>query len=101
MCVCRYDTVPYKVVVQLSGDVNYGGRITDDWDRRTMNTLLAEYVCPGAMEDGYHFSADPMYKQAPVGKHADYMEYIKQWPISPHPEAFGLHENADITCAQV
>ena len=96
----KYDFVPYKVIVELTGDVNYGGRITDDWDRRCMNTLLKEYVCPGAIEDNYQFSADPNYLQPPLGNHASYMEYIKLWPIQPHPEAFGLHENADITCAQ-
>jgi len=25
------------------------------------------------------------------------MEYIRQWPLVPAPEVFGLHENADIT----
>ena len=96
----KYDTVPYKVIVELSGDVNYGGRITDDWDRRCMNTLLEEYVCPAAMEPGYHYSADDLYVQPPVGTHAEYLDVLKKWPIKPHPEAFGLHENADITCAQ-
>jgi len=96
----KYDEVPYKVIVQLSGDVNYGGRITDDWDRRTMNTLLAEYVCPEAMSDGYMFSADENYKQPTMGSHKDYLAAVQKWPIQPHPEAFGLHENADITCAQ-
>ena len=96
----KYDFVPYKVIIELTGDVNYGGRITDDWDRRCMNTLLKEYVCPKGMEDNHQFSADPNYLQPPLGKHEDYMNVVKNWPIQPHPEAFGLHENADITCAQ-
>eukprot|EP00286_Rhodomonas_abbreviata_P007918 CAMPEP_0181334474 /NCGR_PEP_ID=MMETSP1101-20121128/26284_1 /TAXON_ID=46948 /ORGANISM="Rhodomonas abbreviata, Strain Caron Lab Isolate" /LENGTH=438 /DNA_ID=CAMNT_0023444463 /DNA_START=101 /DNA_END=1417 /DNA_ORIENTATION=- len=96
----KYETVPFKVIVQLSGDVNYGGRITDDWDRRTMNTLLVEYVCEEAMEDNYQFSADASYLNPPACKHSEYMEVLKTWPLQPHPEAFGLHENADITCAQ-
>jgi dynein heavy chain, axonemal len=96
----KYDFVPYKVIVELTGDVNYGGRITDDWDRRCMNTLLKEYVCLKAMEDNHQFSADPNYLQPPIGKHESYLECVKQWPYQPHPEAFGLHENADITCAQ-
>mmetsp|Transcript_4897 Transcript_4897/g.10850 ORF Transcript_4897/g.10850 Transcript_4897/m.10850 type:complete len:528 (+) Transcript_4897:5425-7008(+) len=96
----KYEVVPYKVVVQLSGDVNYGGRITDDWDRRTMNTLLAEYVCPEALNEGYQFSKDQNYRQLGEGKYSDFMDALKTWPVQPHPEAFGLHENADITCAQ-
>ena len=30
----------------------------------------------------------------------DYLDYISQLPISPSPEIFGLHDNADITCDQ-
>ena len=30
---------------------------------------------------------------------AQTMEYIRKWPLVPKPEVFGLHENADITCA--
>jgi len=65
-----------------------------------MNTLLVDYVCPKALEDNYQYSSDSNYLNPPAGKYNDYLEYLKTWPIQPHPEAFGLHENADITCAQ-
>jgi dynein heavy chain len=38
--------------------------------------------------------------QPPLGEHKDYLACVAEWPIQAHPEAFGLHENADITCAQ-
>jgi len=31
------------------------------------------------------------------GDYQSYMDYIRSLPIIPHPEVFGLHENADIT----
>lgn len=38
-----FDFVPLQYLV---GNVNYGGRITDDWDRRCLENLLALYVSP-------------------------------------------------------
>ena len=54
------------------------------------------------LEEGYPLSRDPggHYVQPPLGEHKNYVEAIAAWPIQAHPEAFGLHENADITCAQ-
>jgi dynein heavy chain len=43
-------------------------------------------------------SAFPGLYCAPAeGDCASYIAYLETLPIIPHPEAFGLHENADIT----
>merc|ERR1719502_1270229 len=38
--LAKYDEVPYAVLVNLIGHINYGGRITDDWDRRCVLVML-------------------------------------------------------------
>jgi dynein heavy chain, axonemal len=30
----------------------------------------------------------------------DFVDMLRQYPIAPKPEIFGLHDNADITCDQ-
>ena len=96
----KYDEVPYKVIAFLSGQINYGGRVTDDWDRRTLMTILELYVTPSVLQEGYHFSSSGLYQTIPPTEHSGYLEHVQGWPINSEPEAFGLHENADITYAR-
>jgi len=48
------------------------------------------------MEVGFTFSDSGLYKIIPDGSKEDYIAYISSLPLNPHPEAFGLHENAEI-----
>ncbi|CCW59976.1 unnamed protein product [Phytomonas sp. EM1] len=100
MFLDKYDDLPYKVIRELSGNIHYGGRVTDNWDRRTLNTLLEHFVTPDLIQDGYQFSPLPYYQSIAVTNQKGYIEYVASWPINTHPEVFGLHENADIACAR-
>ncbi|KAG5500386.1 hypothetical protein JKF63_03478 [Porcisia hertigi] len=95
-----YDSIPYDVLTFLTGEINYGGRVTDDWDRRCLMTLIRHFVNPQVLQDGYAFSPSGLYCTLEPGTRKDYLEYLDSWPLNPQPEIFGLHENADITCAQ-
>ncbi|KPA85487.1 putative dynein heavy chain [Leptomonas pyrrhocoris] len=95
-----YDTIPYDVLKFLTGEINYGGRVTDDWDRRCLMTLIQHFINPGVLENGYAFSPSTLYHTIVPGNRKQYLDYLDSWPLNPQPEVFGLHENADITCAQ-
>ena len=71
--------------------------MTDDKDQRLIKTILRTYVNPGILEDGFKFSTSGLYYSPPAGEKEDYMDYIKSLPLNPGAEAFGLHENAEIT----
>jgi len=98
--LARYDEVPFAVLVNLFGHINYGGRITDDWDRRMVMTILKSVVNEGLLQDGFQLAPGKHYRAPPPGQVADYRSAINTLPLSPHPNVFGLHENADISCAQ-
>uniref|UniRef100_A0A8D0RBX0 Dynein axonemal heavy chain 12 n=1 Tax=Sus scrofa TaxID=9823 RepID=A0A8D0RBX0_PIG len=94
----EYDTIPFEAISYLTGECNYGGRVTDDWDRRLLLTMLADFYNPHIIENShYKFSPSGNYFAPPKGTYNDYIEFIKKLPFIQHPEIFGLHENVDIS----
>jgi dynein heavy chain, axonemal len=100
MLLEEYEAVPYKVLNYLGAEINYGGRVTDDKDVRLIKTILKNYLHESALLDHYAFSASGLYHQPPVERLDEYIAYIEQLPLTPAPEAFGLHDNAEITNSQ-
>uniref|UniRef100_G1R6N8 Dynein axonemal heavy chain 12 n=1 Tax=Nomascus leucogenys TaxID=61853 RepID=G1R6N8_NOMLE len=94
----EYDTIPFEAISYLTGECNYGGRVTDDWDRRLLLTMLADFYNLYIVENPhYKFSPSGNYFAPPKGAYEDYIEFIKKLPFTQHPEIFGLHENVDIS----
>ena len=92
------DALPLKVLTYLTGECNYGGRVTDAKDRRTMASLLAIYYNEAvATAEGHALSPSGRYVVPPDGEHESYLAFIRALPFTAEPEVFGLHANADIT----
>ncbi|KAF4799422.1 Dynein heavy chain 7, axonemal [Turdus rufiventris] len=93
----EYSHVPFEAVSYLTGECNYGGRVTDDWDRRLLLTMLDDFYNPDIIENPrYTFSPSGNYYAPPKGTYEEYIQFIKSLPFTQHPEVFGLHENVDI-----
>lgn len=58
------------------------------------------YLNPEALQEGHKFSKSGIYYQPAAFSQTDYLEYIQELPLIPSPEAFGMHDNADISNAQ-
>ncbi|XP_022099330.1 dynein heavy chain 3, axonemal-like isoform X3 [Acanthaster planci] len=93
-----YDDVPMEAISYLTGQCNYGGRVTDERDRRLIMSLLSNFYNQDILKtENYSFSESGNYKCPVSGPYQSYIKYIRSLPLTPHPEVFGLHENADIT----
>jgi len=91
------EEIPWDALVYVTGHINYGGRVTDDNDRRCLLVTLQKYYCLENLEDGYTYSDSGNYYAPAFGNLQSYKDYIDSLPIQDGPEVFGLHENANIS----
>ncbi|XP_029908318.1 dynein heavy chain 1, axonemal [Myripristis murdjan] len=101
MFLDEYQDIPYKVLKYTAGEINYGGRVTDDWDRRCILNVLEDFYCPAVLNVDHAYSSSRVYRQIETDLDIKgYLAYIRSLPINDTPEIFGLHDNANITFAQ-
>uniref|UniRef100_A0A8D0CCX0 Dynein axonemal heavy chain 3 n=1 Tax=Scleropages formosus TaxID=113540 RepID=A0A8D0CCX0_SCLFO len=98
MFLDEYEEVPLEALTYLTGECNYGGRVTDDKDRRLLISLLSIFYCREVIEqEQYYLSEGDLYFIPPHGPYQTYLDYVRSLPINADPGVFGLNSNADIT----
>ena len=69
----EYDHVPYDSLRYMTGECNYGGRVTDDWDRRLLLTLLNDFYNPLLVaENKYKITPSGIYYVPTKGIHSSW-----------------------------
>ena len=53
--------MPFKAILYMTGECNYGGRVTDDKDRILIMTLLRDYFCEDIFKDEYRMASIEEY----------------------------------------
>lgn len=88
--------IPWDALTFITGEITYGGRVTDAWDQRCLTTILGRFFAPAILEDGYKFSESGIYFPPGFDGLPEYRDYIDSLPIADEPEVFGMHNNANI-----
>nr|XP_045000110.1 dynein axonemal heavy chain 14 [Jaculus jaculus] len=91
--------IPWQALRYLIGEVTYGGRVTDEWDKRCLNTLLYKFCNPEVLKDDFSFSGDEMCQPVPSSASIkDCIHIIQSLPDDDSPEVLGIHPEATRTC---
>merc|ERR1719253_1256724 len=97
MFLDEFEEVQYQALNYLFAECNYGGRVTDGQDRRTISMILSDYVTPDIRSKDYKFSVSGDFYAPGMMAKDKYLEFIKTMPLNPQPEVHWLHQNADLT----
>ncbi len=114
------ESIPWDAMRYMTGQINYGGRVTDDWDRtlllHILNRFYNEKVVPRQYNDSdedygeesgderslikpgddYLLNPSGVYKIFEHKMLSEVHSYIETLPSTEEPEIFGLHPNANI-----
>lgn len=91
------DEIPWDALQFVTGEINYGGRVTDELDQKCLSCILKIYCSPDSLKDEHRFSPSGLYYAPPDGTIDVYRDYIDALPLNAEPEVFGMHGNADIS----
>ena len=83
----NYEEPPWDAIDYFVGEIVYGGRVTDDFDRRLLKTLLRDFISPESLEK-------PRVKPGPP---EDYRDYVYELSEDDPPSLFGMNANAQTT----
>ncbi|KAH1173743.1 hypothetical protein KIL84_017582 [Mauremys mutica] len=92
MLLANQEEIPWQAICYLTGEVVYGGRVTDHWDRRCLLSILNNFYSPVVLQEGFAYSSDGVYRPvSATDSLQDCRAYLESLPDTDSPELFGMH----------
>jgi len=98
------EMIPWGSLKYLIGDAMYGGRVSDNWDRRILVNYGTEYFGDFLFDDCQKFAFSKKISNGEIdyelpewGPLGNYTSEVEKLPLTNSPAVFGLHPNAEIT----
>ncbi|XP_072807658.1 dynein axonemal heavy chain 6 isoform X2 [Vicugna pacos] len=93
---CHEGKIPWDALTYITGEITYGGRVTDTWDQRCLRTVLKRFFSPETLQENYKYSESGIYFAPVADSLQEFKDYIENLPLIDDPEIFGMHENANL-----
>ncbi|XP_046391604.1 dynein axonemal heavy chain 6 [Ischnura elegans] len=92
---CADGIIPWDALEYITGEITYGGRVTDNWDQRCLSTVLKIFFSPVILEKGYKYSSSGIYYCPEYETLEEFRNFVEDFPILEEPEIFSMHSNAN------
>ena len=102
----EFSTLSWSTLQYMAGEVQYGGRITDNIDRRIFGAYTEAWLSNTTLAPTFSFNPESAINKIPNNfvyvsptyvDMEEYHQYILKFPDVDSPEVLGLHPNADLT----
>lgn len=76
----KYQDVPFNAIKYLTAEINYGGRVTDPWDRRTVSTVLDIFFNEDCLTPEYRYTSSQQYYVPEEASIEDLIQVMAVYP---------------------
>src|SRR3990167_10598439 len=93
----KYPDIPWNALRFQAAEINYAGRVTDDWDRRVVSTVLDIFFLEESLTPGFRYTLAGQYYVPETNTIPEIIDIIKDYPEQDPCAIFGMNSNAEIS----
>ncbi|CAF0809445.1 unnamed protein product [Rotaria sordida] len=87
-------SIQWKTIHYMISEVQYGGRVTDDFDKRLLKTYVKHWFCDDIFDPNFQFE-EKIYRIPKMTRIEDVFDYIDALPNYDSGKIFGLNPLAN------